>query len=62
MEKSEKKKKIVGFVIGNMSIMIGVLLFLPRFIDAVSSGLYKHSKKDNIDNDDWGPVIEKIKK
>ena len=62
MDKGERKKKIAGFVIGNVSIMIGVLLFFPRFIDAVSAGLYKYSKKDNIDNDDWGPEIEKINK
>lgn len=63
-EKSNKKTKTSSFFKG-AAVVVGISIMTVKFLPQISSKLYKESvkKSKHVMNDtDWGPIIEKVKK
>lgn len=57
VNKSEKKKSKVGYVVGSIVLCASAMVLMPKVIDAVSSYFYKKKAHLVEINDDWGPEI-----
>ena len=55
--------RMIVYSIGNSALVLCALLAFPKITEAISSKVYRKSLQSKPHEDeDWGPVIEKIEK
>lgn len=60
LKKHERIKKKVGYAIGSLILFAAACVTVPALLATATSLLYKATTPKVKDDDDWGPVIERV--